>query len=77
VRKWQSANFLAAYIPRNCIQIAHRSSDPEIKLALLNMAQSWLALAEQAIKNSDVLVHETLRAVRTAAATPNEAIKKD
>ncbi len=43
-----------------CIQIAHQSSNPESKLALLDMAQAWLALAEQAAKNSDiVLVYET------------------
>jgi hypothetical protein len=43
-----------------CIEIAHRSSDLESKLVLLDMAQSWLALAEQAIKNGEtVLVYET------------------
>lgn len=50
-------------IPMNaatCVEIAQRSSDLETKLALLKMAQSWLALAEQAIKNSEtVLVYET------------------
>jgi hypothetical protein len=35
-------------------------SDAEGRLALLAMAQSWLALAEQAVKNSEtVLVYET------------------
>lgn len=43
-----------------CVEIAQRSSELETKLALLKMAQSWLALAEQAIKNSEtVLVYET------------------
>jgi hypothetical protein len=43
-----------------CVKIAHRSADPEIKLALLNMAQSWIALAQQAAKNSEaVLIYET------------------
>ena len=43
-----------------CIDIAQKSSEPEIKVALLSMAQSWLALAEQALKNSEtVLVYET------------------
>jgi hypothetical protein len=42
-----------------CVDIAHQSSDHESKLALLNMAQAWLTLAEQAIKNSEaVLVYE-------------------
>jgi hypothetical protein len=35
-------------------------SDAEARLALLAMAKSWLALAEQAVKNSEtVLVYET------------------
>ena len=43
-----------------CAEIAQRSHDPEIRLALLTMAQSWLTLAEQAIKNEGtVLVYET------------------
>ena len=43
-----------------CIEIAHKSSEPEIKLALLGMAQSWRSLAEQALKNAEtVLVYET------------------
>jgi hypothetical protein len=42
------------------IDLAHRSSDPEIKLALLDMAQYWLTLAEQTVKNNEtVLVYET------------------
>ena len=44
----------------HCTEIAHRSRDPEIKLALLSMAQSWLKLADQAVRNSEtVLVYET------------------
>jgi NADPH:quinone reductase-like Zn-dependent oxidoreductase len=44
----------------NCIEIAQHLSDSQAKLVLLNMAQSWLALAEQAVKNSEtVLVYET------------------
>jgi putative IMPACT (imprinted ancient) family translation regulator len=43
-----------------CTEIAQRSRDPEIKLTLLTMAQAWLTLADQAIKNSEtVLVYET------------------
>jgi hypothetical protein len=30
-----------------CTKIAQRSRDPEIKLALLSMAQAWLALAHE------------------------------
>jgi len=44
----------------NCIDIAQTVSDAKARLVLLTMARSWLALAEQAIKNSDtVLIYET------------------
>jgi hypothetical protein len=44
----------------HCYELAERMSDAEGRLALLAMAQSWLALAEQAVKNSEtVLVYET------------------
>lgn len=43
-----------------CAEIAQRSPDPETKLALLNLAQAWLTLAEKAMKNSEVApVYET------------------
>jgi hypothetical protein len=42
-----------------CIEIA-RDLEPDRKLALLNIAQAWLNLAEQVAKNLDtVLVYET------------------
>ena len=42
-----------------CTEIAQRSRDLETKLALLTMAQAWLTLADQAIKNSETaLVYE-------------------
>jgi hypothetical protein len=37
----------------HCVELAERSSDAEGRLALLAMAKSWLALAEQAVKNSE------------------------
>jgi hypothetical protein len=44
----------------DCIEIAQRTTDPKSRLALLAMAQSWLKLAEQAVKNSETtLVYET------------------
>jgi hypothetical protein len=45
----------------HCIDLAKRSSDAGDKVALLAMAKSWLALAEQAVKNSEAatLVYET------------------
>ena len=43
----------------SCIEIA-RDLEPARKLALLNIAQAWLNLAEQIFKNLDsVLVYET------------------
>jgi len=33
-----------------CVELAEKISDPEGRLALLSMAKSWLALAEQAVK---------------------------
>jgi hypothetical protein len=43
-----------------CVQLAQNSSDHQAKLALLEMARAWLALAEQAIKNSETaLIYET------------------
>jgi len=44
----------------DCIEIAQRMTDPKSRLSLLAMAQSWLKLAEQAVRNSETtLVYET------------------
>lgn len=44
----------------NCVEIAQETASPDRKAALLNMAQAWLMLADQAEKNSEVvLVYET------------------
>ena len=54
-----AAMFYRLYAAR-CVEIAHHISDPESKATLLNMAQSWLVLADQADKNREVtLVYET------------------
>jgi hypothetical protein len=43
-----------------CVQLAHTATDSEAKLTLLDMARAWLALVDQAMKNSEtVLVYET------------------
>lgn len=43
----------------NCMECAQELA-PERKLALLNIAQAWLNLADQVAKNSEtVLVYET------------------
>jgi hypothetical protein len=44
----------------HCVELAEKISDAEGRLALLTMAKSWIALAEQAVKNSETaLVYET------------------
>jgi hypothetical protein len=43
-----------------CIQLSQMTDDPESKAALLDMAQSWHALARQHDKNSrTTIVYET------------------
>ncbi|HEV2718307.1 MAG TPA: hypothetical protein VGU64_23780 [Terriglobales bacterium] len=36
----------------HCVEVAQRLPETESKLMLLDMAQSWLMLAEQAAKNN-------------------------
>lgn len=44
-----------------CLELANAFNDPESKRALLVMANAWLMLAEQNLKNREVvLVYETL-----------------
>ena len=44
-----------------CVQLAQHTSDHRAKLMLLEMARVWLALAEQAIKNSEtVLIYDAV-----------------
>jgi hypothetical protein len=38
-----------------CVRLAQHVSVLKQKLALLDMAQSWLALAEQALKNAETI----------------------
>ncbi len=44
----------------NCLHLADQSSDPAIRMGLIDIAHVWLGLAEQAEKNSGAdLVYET------------------
>jgi hypothetical protein len=44
----------------HCVEIAQDTASPDRRAALLTIAQAWLGLADQAEKNSDVvLVYET------------------
>jgi len=40
----------------HCIGIAHETAEPQRKLALLDMAQAWIALAEQAERNTGAML---------------------
>ena len=44
----------------NCLRVAERTADPAARATLLDMAQSWRILAEQADRNSATdVVYET------------------
>jgi hypothetical protein len=44
----------------DCVKIAHDCSEPANKRSLLDLALSWLGLAEHAEKNGDIaVVYET------------------
>jgi hypothetical protein len=44
----------------DCLRMAERTADPTARAALLDMAQSWRVLAEQADRNSTTdVVYET------------------
>ena len=52
-----------------CVLLAEETNNPGTRLALMEMAQAWLRLAEQAEKNSKLdLVYETPSPRRTRAA---------
>ena len=43
-----------------CLKLASEMTNPEKRVALLNMAQAWSHLADQAVKNSLTdIVYET------------------
>jgi hypothetical protein len=52
-----------------CVELALKGPDPETRLALLDIAQAWLALAEHADKNSHApaLVYEAPEQQRRAS----------
>jgi hypothetical protein len=52
------SDFAAAYRlnATKCVEIAHKSADSAMRLTLLEMAQAWLKLAEQAVKNSETIL---------------------
>jgi hypothetical protein len=44
-----------------CVRLAQKTSDPQSKSSLLDMARAWLALVTQSEKNNDAptLVYQT------------------
>ena len=52
----------------HCIGIAQETAEPDRKLALLEMAQGWIGLAERAEKNSGAMLFSNASAPR--ADTP-------
>jgi hypothetical protein len=43
-----------------CLRLAHETTNPQHRASLLEMAQSWLRLQDQAVKNSHAdLSYET------------------
>ena len=47
-------------IAANCIRVAQQARTPELKASLVEMAQAWLRLADQAEKNRQAdLTYET------------------
>jgi hypothetical protein len=45
----------------NCLQIARNAADPNTKLALLDMAQVWIMLAEEAERNGGLRLDPVAR----------------
>ena len=59
----QGVEFVERYrsYAAKCVAISRNISDPTGKLVLLEMAQSWLKLAEQAVEGAEPPVgHETV-----------------
>ena len=56
----------------NCLKFAQSSADPNAKLALLNMAQIWIMLAEEAERNGGLLRDPV---TRKAPARPNNSTR--
>jgi hypothetical protein len=54
-----------------CLALAQKFNDQESKRALLGMANAWLALADQHLKNNEtVLVYETQPAFNEPSKSP-------
>jgi hypothetical protein len=58
--RWQDRVAQYQQHAAQCVEIASGLSDPDIQLTLLDMAFSWLTLAEQAERNPALdLIYET------------------
>ena len=54
----------------NCLSIAQHTLDPKSKLALIDMAQIWIMLAEEAERNGGLLLDPLTRNIATTPSNP-------
>jgi hypothetical protein len=54
----------------NCLKFAQSTADPNAKLALVDMAQIWIMLAEEAERNGGLLLDPV---TRKASARPSDS----
>jgi hypothetical protein len=48
----------------DCVRLSSEVASPETKATLIDMAQCWVRLADQAEKNNDVVYTTALRLVK-------------
>jgi hypothetical protein len=54
----------------NCLNIAQNTADPNAKLTLLDMAQVWIVLAEEAERNGGLRLNPMTRKSSTRPGNP-------
>lgn len=54
----------------NCLAFAQNTADPSAKLALLDMAQVWIVLAEEAERNGGPLIDPATRKISARPSNP-------
>jgi hypothetical protein len=55
----------------NCLSIAQHTADPKAKLALIDMAQIWVALAEEAERNGGLVLDPLTQKPLAKPANPS------
>ncbi len=51
----------------NCLKVAQSMADPNAKLALLDMVQVWIMLADEAERNGGLIVDPSAETLRETA----------